>query len=593
MTTDNVKHGAPESKRNQRGEIKELQALIYLLRPYRVEALGWISATILLGIAFLVPSYLSKVLIDVGLEQSRTGVVIAAAVASALLVAVTWTLQRTSTMHSYNIGARAVVSLQGALFRKLMRLPPSYHEARPVGHTVSRLTNDVLATQKLITTGLPSLLTSLVSVLGALIMMFVLDWDLALVTLSVVPVFVLISWIYRRWVGPRFVRWRETIGTITNNANETLGAIRIVQSYNQEERHWNRFYGAATDSRQAEYLTMIAAAIYYPATAVLTAVATGLLIIYGGTQVVRGESQVGTMVAFFGYLQLFLGPLANFSSIFRTYQSGMASLDRVFEVMDESIGDGPTSSLPDLAGAIDIAAVSFEKEGRTVLDAIDLTVEAGSIVAFVGDGASGREEIARIVASLDPPSTGVVRYDGIDGQTIARESLFNEVGYVSQLTGLLDGTVRDNLLLADADASDERLARHLTELFGAGLVSSLGQGLDTPVGRGGRDVPAGVGQALVIARALLKEPRILVLDGAADSLDAGGIRRLAAARATKLAGITIVAATSQPLIADYADEVVVLDGGRIAERGRPEHLLAAGGLFATLTLGWRAGLGGH
>jgi len=541
-------------------------------------------------------------LIDVGIDDDDRGVIYAVAAVSAGLVVVMWVLMVVQKYHLYDTSYRAVASLQNLLFQHLLALPMTYHDTHPVGHSISNLTNDAYATRKLINTGLPTMITNAVTATGALILMVVLDWDMALITLLVVPVMVGISWIYRRWVSPIYRQMREAIAGVTNSANESLGVVALIQSYNQQERHLGRYFGAASDSREVEYRTIVAGALYFPATSILTATATGLLIIYGGIQVVRGNSEVGTMVAFFGYLQMFMGPIAGFSSIFQSYQAGVAALDKVFAAIDEELptadaaqvdlpdgaGGGVTGTSP--AGSIVLDDVGLVIADATVLDGITVAIPAGATVAFVGDAASGRAEIARVLAGLSPPTTGRVLVAGVDVTAIRPRALYDRLGFVSQQTGLFEGTVGDNLRLAVPGATDDELRDGLERMFGTGFLAALGRGMDTPVGRDGRDLPAGTRQAIVIARAVLRQPRILVLDGAVDSLDAGALSRLARARDTILHGVTIVAVTNQPLIAEYADLVIVLDGGSIVEQGAPGDLLRAGGAFADLLVSWCSGL---
>jgi ABC-type multidrug transport system fused ATPase/permease subunit len=591
-------HLPRHERTTRRGRLKEIRALVHLLGPYRRAAIAGISATFAWCVLSLVPSYLSKVLIDVGIDDGRRGVIIAVAIVSATLVVLMWALVMAQKYYLYDIAARAVVSMQHLLFDHLLRSPPSYHERRAVGDSLSTLTNDVSTSRQLISTGLPTMIRTTTTAAGALILMVVLDWDMAVITLSVLPLLFVVSWVYRRAAAPLFMRLREAIGGVTSSANESLAVVDLIQSYNQQQRHRAAFAEAATENRSAEYRTIVAGAVYFPTTATLTAIANGLLIVYGGTQVVRGNSEVGTMVAFFGYLQMFLVPLTGFSAIFQDYQSGVAALCRVFETVDVGFvasadrGDGRDVVLDDRAsGAIALDHLCVRRAGRDDIGPIDATIAAGSLVAFVGDATSGREEIARVVAGLDDPTSGRVVIDGVDGSVIARRSRRRHIGYVSPRTGLFDTTIGENLRMAVPDATPDSLLAALERFYGRAFVDRLPHGLETAVGRDGRNLPSGTRQAIIVARALLRAPKVLVLDAAADSLDADALARLGAARANVLAGVTIVAATNQLLICDYADEVIMLGDGGIVERGSPRDLLAAGGTFADLRRQWRADLG--
>ncbi|MEM9514828.1 MAG: ABC transporter ATP-binding protein [Actinomycetota bacterium] len=596
MTTSRSDHHhLPRHRRVRKsGELREIRTLAHLLGPYRRVAVGGIVATLAVSLLLLVPSYLMKVLVDDGISENDRGVVWLVAGASFALVLATWTAVWVQQRNLYLVGARSTRSLQQLAFEHTMRLPPEYHERTPVGDTVSRLTNDALQTRQLVNRGLPSLIDSVATVLGALIVMLALDWLLALVTLSVIPLLFIVSAVYRRFVTPLYREWRRTVGVVTDTATESLSAVDLVQGYNQQQHHREQFEQATVASRDAEYRTILASAVYSPTIAIIAAAAYGILVIFGGTQVVRGNSEVGTMVAFFGYVTMFLAPLSTLTGTFRTYEQGIAALDRVFELIDhvdaEAV-DGPDVVAPQGAGAVEVAGLQFALADGSISESIDLEIPGGATYAIVGDGDAGQSQLARLLVGLDRPERGTVRYDGTDVTTLSVHQLFDVVGYVSPRTGLFDGTVRDNLTMGLPSAlTDDDLLAALDDLYGDDFAARLTHGLDTSVGRDGADLPAGTRQALIIARAALRRPRIVVLDAATDSLDAGDLSHLAVARRRTLAGMTLIAATSQPLIADYADQVIVLDRGRVVERGPPDELLAAGGRFAEVTSDWRAGL---
>ncbi len=585
----------PRSERTRTsGELREIRTLTHVLGPYRREALAGIIGAILFSLFLLAPSYLLKLLVDEGIKENDRTVVWIVATASFVLTFVTWAAAWMQSHFLYIVSARAVRSMQQLAFEHTLRLPPEYHENTPVGDTVSRMTNDAYQTRQLINDGLPTMVGNVITVFGSLAVMLALDWLLAIVTLSVFPLLFIVSAVYRRYVTPLYREWRATVGEVTDTATESLAAVDLVQAYNQQERHRAEFFEASAASRAAEYRTIVAGAVYSPSVSIIAAAAYGILVIFGGTQVVNGRSDVGTMVAFFGYVSMFLAPLSSISDTFKTYEQGIAALDRVFSLIDEAGHDsaeGDRATAPQGPGTVRLDGVQFALADGSTSPPIDLEIPGGSTTAIVGDGDAGQSQLARVLVGLDRPIGGVVRYDGVDAASLAATDLFELVGYVSPRTGLFDGTVRDNLTLGlRTSPTDAELVATLDDLYGEGFAARLSSGLDTAVGRDGRDLPAGTRQALIIARAALRRPGIVVLDAATDSLDAGGLSHLAVARQRTLAGMTLIAATSQPLIADYADRVIVLDAGRIVEQGAPDDLLAAGGPFAEVTSDWRAGL---
>ncbi len=484
-----------------------------------------------------------------------------------------------------------VVTLQSRLLRHIQTLDLTYGDDHPVGETLSRMTNDVIASRSLVTSGLPALLKSLVSFVGAAIIMLVLDWQMALVTLLVVPVLAVMSWQYRRVAAPRFLAFRDAIAGVTISANDSLGVVDVIQAFNQTEREQAGFAAATLESRDAEYRTIRANAVYYPATTLLSATATGLLVTYGGIQVVRGNSEVGTMVAFFGYLSMFLTPLVNFSSLFKTYQSGIAAVDKIFSVLAEppAAESRDLTRLEDGPGRVVVTRVRLPVQEQPATSRIDLEVEGGSMVAIVGESGSGRRFMGRILAGLVAPDEGFVTVDGTDIHRVRRTALYHEVAYVSADGRLFDGTVRDNLALGVGAISDEDLLTALEGLFGTSdPLGELVAGLDTKVGRNGRNLPAGMRNRILIARGLLREPRLLILDDATDSLDAHSLHHFAHARAHQ-PGLTIIAVTRQPLIARHADRVVVIAHGSVVEDGTHADLLRTGGEYARLCSAWEHG----
>jgi ATP-binding cassette subfamily B protein len=575
-----------------RGVLANLRVVWHLVGPDRRGLAVGVVATVLLALLLLVPPLLTKILIDDGITTGDTDVVAGVALASLGLVVVSLGLQVAASYFTYAPSATMVVVLQRQMFRRLVGLPSGYRTTLPVGITLSRLTNDAAESRSLITAGLPVVVTNVVSIVGSVVLMFVIDRRLAMATIAfVLPVLWLITRMYRRVVVPVYHRLRDTIGEVTRSAGESLAVVPLIQSYNQEERHRDGFLDASRRSADTEMRSVRLNAVYIPATSLVSTVAMAVLVMLGGVQVVRGRVEVGTVVAFFGYLQAFLGPLVQLSSMLRNYEASSAALDKCIDVLDEPAPDAAGGiDLPRPPGALRFDDVGLSIDGRAVLEDLSLTVGPGSIVAVVGDASSGRAEVGRLAAGLAAPTSGSVTLGGVELVSATRASRVATVGYVSAVTVLFEGSVGDNLRLAEPRATDDELRAHLSAVFGEQLVDVLAAGLETPVGRGGLALPAGTRQAVLIARALAAHPDILVLDGATDYLDPTALRRMVERRRSASSRVTILATTGQPLIADHADLVVVLRDGRVVERGTPAEMLAAGGAYAHARRDWQGGL---
>ncbi len=571
-------------------EIRELW--IELAGEHRGVVVG-LASTAALSLVMLIPPLLTKVLIDDGLTPGNRDVVAWVAMGSAVVVGITFVLRYLSSCYTYIPAYGMVSSLQQAMFARFLALPLSYHQAHPLGQSISRLTNDTMSSRQLLTSGLPVLTDSVVTLVGAVIFMFALDWRLAGVTLLVVlPALGLMTLVYQRVVTPLFLRMREAIGNVTHCAVDSLDAIDLIQAYNQEERQSEQFVSISVASGEAELRTVRANAVYYPGTTFLSTAAMSVLVILGGVQVVRGNQQVGTVVGFFGYLQMFLAPLLSLSAMLRNYEGSMAAVDKCIEVIDEPIDEYPDATeLERGAGGVEFAHVGLEVEGRPAVEDLDVSVPPGSIVVFVGDASSGRAEIGRLAAGYTAPTSGSVVVDGIDLGAVTAESRSASIGYVSATSHVFAGTIRDNLRLAAPHADDAALESHLALVCGQAMVDKrLRLGLDTPVGRSGRALPGGTRQAILIARALLRDPTVLVLDGVTDALDMSVFEHMAETTRARRAHRTIIVATNQPIATEYADEVIVMRDGRVIERGTPADLRARGAVYAGLRDDWRHGL---
>jgi ATP-binding cassette subfamily B protein len=390
-------------------------------------------------------------------------------------------------------------------------------------------------------------------------------------------------------------RTRETIGAITAYLQETLSGIRVVRTFGQEPRHRGRFDELNEINRAANMTTVNLNAAYFPAVEFLSAVAISALLLIGGVQVIQGDIQVGVLVGFIAALNGFFDPIGQLSQVYTTYQSGMAALDKIFDLLDEqpSLTDAPDAiDLPRLRGEIQFDDVSFRYGGgngeapKYALEAVTMTVPPGQTVALVGETGAGKSTFAKLVARFYDPTDGRVLVDGHDLRTVRAESLRSQMGIVPQEAFLFSGSVGENIAFGRPDATVEDIEAAARAVGAWEFIEGLPDGLDTEVGERGVQLSAGQRQLVAFARALIADPRILVLDEATSNVDLHTEGRIEAGLRRLLAGRTAIVIAHRLSTIRQAGRIVVLDHGRIVEQGTHEDLLEAGGPYERLYRDW-------
>jgi ATP-binding cassette subfamily B protein len=576
---------------------RRLGVLLRLTRPHKLRALFSVFSLLAATLFALAPPLLAKYALDDAINHTTGGRLVLVVVLFVLAGLAGWGMTYVETYMTGWVGERILADMRKQLFEHLQRLSLGFYERNRAGVLISRMTNDVEAIDQLVTDGITTLAQSTLMLGGTAVLLIVLDPRLALVTLTVIPFMIIATAVFRSRSGRAYADVRERLGLVTATLAEDISGMRMVQAFVREERAKENFGTVARDYRDSNLQTVVLNALYFPFVSFLATLALAIVLGYGGHLYFDHALTLGTLFAFMLYVNNFFDPVQQLSQLYNTFLSATAALDKIIGVLDEKpeIVDRPGAKpLARIAGHIGFEDVHFAyglrggEKGEEVLHGIDLDVPAGTTVALVGHTGAGKSTIAKLLARFYEPTSGRIAIDGRDLNDVTQESLRRQLGIVPQEGFLFAGTVAENIAFGLPDARPEEIVRAAQTVGAHEFILRLEDGYETQLGERGSRLSLGQRQLVAFARALLADPRILILDEATSSVDIGTERTIERALRTLLADRTSFVIAHRLSTIRNADLIVVLEHGQVIEQGSHDELLARRGLYTSLYGDWAA-----
>lgn len=567
---------------------KVARGLLRFVKPYTSRMFFALILMVIVTAAAVSGPYFVKLAIDEGIGakdvHALRNIVLAYLIVS--VVQLVTNFYRVRIMS--RVGQHVLYDVRTAMFEHLQNLSLSFYNRYSVGRVITRVINDVGTLREFITWAVLAIVRNLLGIIGTLVAMLALDVKLSLLTFTVLPFMVLATIIFRKAARQSYRKVRAAVSWTNSVLAENVNGVRVVQAFSRQEKNYSTFSGYVNRYYLETSLDAAkVASLFTPVVDVLGAIATAIVVYVGGKYVLNTEITAGVLIAFILYIDRFFEPIRDMSRRFDTLQSTMAGGERILELLSQpvEVRDAENAAgLEAIVGGVRFEDVQFHysDDPTLVLNQINLNVDAGQTVALVGETGAGKTTIVKLLARFHDPTSGCVRVDGVDLRTVTQASLRRQMGMVLQDPFLFTGTVKENILFGRLDARDDEVIRAAQAVGAHEFIMGLKNGYETAVEEGGATLSVGQRQLISFARALLANPRILILDEATSSVDTQTEQIIQHALATLLKGRTSFVIAHRLSTITNADKIVVIHDGKIIEQGSHAELLANQGMYYEL-----------